>query len=80
MNHGYAFDYAYDRLNGDANTSGMTESEKAFIADDFADRCTGDVPGFPGLPETDNTWDEWNAYIRDIGGYANFRPYVAGRV
>lgn len=79
MDYSYAFEYAYDCLLDDANTRCMKESEVAFIAGDFAERCAGDVPGFPGLPETDNVRDEWGAYLRDIGGFSNFARYVAGR-
>lgn len=66
MNPSYAFDFAHARLS-ETERLDLDETCLAILAGDFADRCAGDVPGFPSLPKTDNVRDEWSAYLRDIG-------------
>jgi hypothetical protein len=62
----YAYDFATSETVANANLIPVAVQA---IATDFAERYSGqDVNGVSA---------EWTAYLRDIGGYANFPSYAA---
>lgn len=65
----YAYDHAASET--EAHTDLIPVAVQA-IATDFEERYNEQ--------ETNGVSDEWNAYLRDIGGYANFPSYAAAQL
>lgn len=65
----YAYDFAAKETA--ANTDLIPVAVQA-IATDFEERYNGQ--------ETNGVSAEWTAYLRDIGGYANFPSYAASQL